>query len=89
MESQGTELELRDLVKRVKIEFKRSFTVAQFIDEIKEKTKVFDAKRDQKTVAANMAMMNSYVKEMESGLHEHLYEFELTFGEKKVWRLSN
>lgn len=86
MEREGPELELRELVKRIRIDFRRSFTVAQFVEEIKEKMKVFDAKRDQKTVAANLVMMNSYVKEMESGLREHLYEFELTFGEKKVWR---
>lgn len=82
----NTEMDLPKLGKDLKISYERSFTIYEFIKEIKEKMKIFDTKKEEKNKKANLNIINIYKKDMEANLMEILYEYKISY-RGKDWSL--
>lgn len=83
MEKANQEVNLPKIAKEIQISFERSFTISDFIKEIKEKMIVFDSKKEEKNKKANLNMINIYRKDLESNINQILYEYKITYNNKQ------
>lgn len=83
MEKATLDYDLPLIAKELRIEFQRSFTIYEFIKEIKDKLQIFSTKREEKNKKANLVMINSYKKDIENNLGEILYEYKIILKNKE------
>ena len=83
MEKTTLDYDLPLIAKELRIEFQRSFTINEFIKEIKDKLQIFNTKREEKNKKANLVMINSYKKDIEKNLGEILYEYKIILKNKE------
>ena len=83
MDQINPDFDLHSITKDLKVDFERSFTIQEFIKEIKGKMKIFTGKREEKTNASNLNTLNSYKKEIQLNLKDILYEYKIKLKNKE------